>query len=87
MSRLMARLRPWARRRTLVIFTSATAPWFEGSAGPFRDRKGGSAWNGSLPRALRGPLAGGCRRGRCRRPGPPLTCCRPLALPAAGCGG
>jgi len=31
---------------TLVIFTSDNGPWFEGSSGPFRDRKGGSAWDG-----------------------------------------
>lgn len=33
---------------TLVIFTSDNGPWFEGSAGPFRDRKGGSAWDGGF---------------------------------------
>src|SRR5665213_306979 len=31
---------------TLVIFTSDNGPWFEGSSGPFRDRKGGSGWDG-----------------------------------------
>ena len=31
---------------TLVIFTSDNGPWFEGSSGPFRDRKGGAAWEG-----------------------------------------
>lgn len=30
---------------TLVIFTSDNGPWFEGSPGPFRDRKG-SSWEG-----------------------------------------
>ena len=30
---------------TLVIFTSDNGPWFEGSSGPFRDRKG-SSWEG-----------------------------------------
>lgn len=30
---------------TIVIFTSDNGPWFEGSAGPFRDRKG-SSWEG-----------------------------------------
>ncbi|MDZ4370914.1 MAG: sulfatase [Phenylobacterium sp.] len=33
---------------TLVIFTSDNGPWFEGSAGPFRERKGGSAWDGGF---------------------------------------
>ncbi len=33
---------------TLVIFTSDNGPWFEGSSGPFRDRKGGSAWEGGF---------------------------------------
>ena len=32
---------------TLIIFTSDNGPWFEGSSGPFRDRKG-SAWEGGL---------------------------------------
>lgn len=31
---------------TLVAFTSDNGPWFEGSSGPFRDRKGGAAWDG-----------------------------------------
>ncbi|MDE2487935.1 MAG: sulfatase [Alphaproteobacteria bacterium] len=31
---------------TLVVFTSDNGPWFEGSSGPFRDRKGGAAWEG-----------------------------------------
>ncbi|MEQ8953690.1 MAG: sulfatase, partial [Gammaproteobacteria bacterium] len=30
---------------TLVLFTSDNGPWFEGSSGPFRDRKG-SSWEG-----------------------------------------
>ncbi len=30
---------------TIVIFTSDNGPWFEGSPGPFRDRKG-SSWEG-----------------------------------------
>ncbi|MDP3853006.1 sulfatase [Phenylobacterium sp.] len=33
---------------TLVIFTSDNGPWFEGSSGPFRDRKGGGAWDGGF---------------------------------------
>ena len=32
---------------TLVIFTSDNGPWFEGSSGPFRDRKA-SSWEGGL---------------------------------------
>ncbi len=31
---------------TFVVFTSDNGPWWEGSAGPFRDRKGGAAWDG-----------------------------------------
>lgn len=33
---------------TLVVFTSDNGPWFEGSSGPYRDRKGGSAWEGGF---------------------------------------
>lgn len=33
---------------TLVVFTSDNGPWFEGSSGAFRDRKGGSAWDGGF---------------------------------------
>ena len=42
---------------TLVIFTSDNGPWFEGSSGPFRDRKGGAAWDGGyrVPFILRQP--------------------------------
>ena len=32
-------------KSTLVIFTSDNGPWFEGSPGPYRDRKG-SSWEG-----------------------------------------
>ena len=32
---------------TLIIFTSDNGPWFEGSSGPFRDRKA-SSWEGGL---------------------------------------
>jgi uncharacterized sulfatase len=32
---------------TLVLFTSDNGPWFEGSSGPFRDRKG-SSWDGGM---------------------------------------
>ncbi len=31
---------------TLVILTSDNGPWFEGSSGGFRDRKGGAGWEG-----------------------------------------
>lgn len=31
---------------TYVIVTSDNGPWFEGSAGPLRDRKGGAGWDG-----------------------------------------
>ncbi|UTP39518.1 sulfatase [Phenylobacterium sp. LH3H17] len=35
-------------KETMVVFTSDNGPWFEGSSGPFRDRKGGSAWDGGF---------------------------------------
>jgi arylsulfatase A-like enzyme len=35
-------------RDTLIIFTSDNGPWFEGSSGRFRDRKGGGAWDGGF---------------------------------------
>jgi arylsulfatase A-like enzyme len=47
--RLLARLEALGLDEdTLVIFTSDNGPWFEGSSGPFRDRKGGSAWDGGF---------------------------------------
>jgi arylsulfatase A-like enzyme len=47
--RLLARLQALGLDEdTLVIFTSDNGPWFEGSSGPFRDRKGGSAWDGGF---------------------------------------
>jgi arylsulfatase A len=47
--RLHARLAELGLERdTLTIFTSDNGPWFEGSAGPFRDRKGGGAWEGGF---------------------------------------
>jgi arylsulfatase A len=33
-------------RDTVVIVTSDNGPWFEGSSGPLRDRKGGAGWDG-----------------------------------------
>lgn len=33
-------------RETLVIVTSDNGPWFVGSSGPLRDRKGGAGWEG-----------------------------------------
>ncbi len=45
--RLMAKLTALdLDRDTLVIFTSDNGPWFEGSAGPLRDRKGGAGYDG-----------------------------------------
>jgi uncharacterized sulfatase len=35
-------------RDTLVIVTSDNGPWFEGSSGPLRDRKGGGGWDGGF---------------------------------------
>ena len=47
MGRLMARLRALGLARdTVVIVTSDNGPWFEGSSGGLRDRKGGSGWDG-----------------------------------------
>lgn len=34
--------------QTLVIFTSDNGPWFEGSAGELRERKGGASWEGGF---------------------------------------
>lgn len=45
--RLLARLEALGvAGDTLVVFTSDNGPWFEGSSGPYRDRKGGAAWEG-----------------------------------------
>ena len=45
--RIMARLdSEGLTRQTLVIFTSDNGPWYEGSAGRLRDRKGGGAYDG-----------------------------------------
>jgi uncharacterized sulfatase len=47
MGRLIARLRALGLAEdTIVVVTSDNGPWFEGSSGPLRDRKGGSAWDG-----------------------------------------
>jgi uncharacterized sulfatase len=46
---LLRRLRELKLERdTLVIFTSDNGPWFEGSSGPLRERKGGGAWDGGF---------------------------------------
>lgn len=45
--RLLARLRALGLERdTLVIFTSDNGPWYEGSSGVLRDRKGGAGYDG-----------------------------------------
>jgi arylsulfatase A len=45
--RLLAKLRALGLERdTLVIFTSDNGPWFEGSTGGLRQRKGGGAYDG-----------------------------------------
>ena len=45
--RLIAKLRALSLEDdTLVIFTSDNGPWFEGSAGRLRDRKGGGGYDG-----------------------------------------
>ena len=47
MGRLLARLKALGLDEdTLVIVTSDNGPWFQGSAGPLRDRKGAEAWDG-----------------------------------------
>jgi arylsulfatase A-like enzyme len=47
MGRLTAKLSELGLERdTLLIFTSDNGPWFEGSAGGFRDRKGGGGFDG-----------------------------------------
>ncbi len=47
MGRLMAKLKALdLDRDTLVIFTSDNGPWYEGSAGGLRDRKGGAGFDG-----------------------------------------
>lgn len=44
---LVAKLRLLGiERDTLVIVTSDNGPWFEGSSGDARDRKGGAGWDG-----------------------------------------
>ena len=45
--RLMERLKSLGiERDTLMIFTSDNGPWYEGSTGGLRDRKGGAAYDG-----------------------------------------
>jgi len=45
--RLMSKLKELdLDRDTLVIFTSDNGPWYEGSTGKLRDRKGGGAYDG-----------------------------------------
>ena len=45
--RLMARLKALGLEKdTVVIVTSDNGPWFEGSTGGLRDRKGGAGWDG-----------------------------------------
>jgi arylsulfatase A-like enzyme len=45
--RLMTKLKALGLdRNTLVLFTSDNGPWFEGSTGGLRDRKGGAAYDG-----------------------------------------
>jgi arylsulfatase A len=56
--RLMAKLRALGLERdTLVIFTSDNGPWFEGSTGGLRQRKGGSGYDGGyrVPFIVRQP--------------------------------
>jgi len=54
-------------RDTLIVFTSDNGPWFEGSPGPLRDRKGGEAYDGGshVPFLVRmpGTVPAGVRTG------------------------
>lgn len=62
---LMAQLRDLRiDRDTLLIVTSDNGPWFEGSVGALRDRKGGAGWDGGyrVPLLVRQP--GRVRAGR-----------------------
>jgi len=56
--RLMAKLSARGLDKdTVVIVTSDNGPWFEGSTGGLRDRKGGSGWDGGyrVPFLIRAP--------------------------------
>lgn len=47
LGRVMAKLKALGLERdTLVLVTSDNGPWFEGSSGDSRDRKGGAGWDG-----------------------------------------
>ena len=50
---------------TIVIFTSDNGPWYDGSSGGLRDRKGNASWDGAykVPFIARGP---GLPRGQVR---------------------
>ena len=56
--RLMAHLKALGLDKdTVVIITSDNGPWFEGSTGGLRDRKGGAGWDGGyrVPFLIRAP--------------------------------
>lgn len=56
--RLLAKLRALKLENdTIVVFTSDNGPWFEGSAGPLRERKGGPGYDGGyrVPCIVWGP--------------------------------
>jgi arylsulfatase A-like enzyme len=56
--RMMALLKTLGLERdTLVVFTSDNGPWYEGSTGGLRDRKGGAAYDGGyrVPCIVRRP--------------------------------
>lgn len=56
--RLMDKLRMLKLERdTIVVFTSDNGPWFEGSSGPLRDRKGQAGYDGGyrVPFLVWGP--------------------------------
>jgi arylsulfatase A len=63
--RLLAKLKALGLERdTLVIFTSDNGPWFEGSAGNLRQRKGGGGYDGGyrVPFVVRQPSVIPARR-------------------------
>lgn len=51
---------------TLVVFTSDNGPWFEGSAGPFRGRKGEAGYEGGYRVPLLARLPGRLPAGKTR---------------------
>jgi arylsulfatase A len=72
-----ALMRQGLDRDTIVIFTSDNGPWFQGSSGPFRDRKGGAGWEGGyrVPFIVRSMAAILGRSGSAVPPARMISCC------------